>query len=130
MSLKAERVEALRTDPTVLSIRHTAEAVEASALTSWMQSHLDGELEALTWADDKDARAVRRMAEGAAGDDGYRVQLVDLAALHGGLYRKAVDAIYAIEVRSLGRFEALARLVLDERLLATHARGREGERSS
>jgi hypothetical protein len=43
------------------------------------------------------------MSNAAAVDDGYRVQLLDLAALHGGLYRQAVDALYALEVRTLGR---------------------------
>jgi chemotaxis response regulator CheB len=59
----------------------------------------------------------------AASDDGYRVQLLGLAALHGGLYRQAVDALYALECETLGRFEALARLVLDQRqILETRAR--------
>ncbi len=65
--------------------------------------------------DDLNARAVERLATTASQDDAYRVQLLDLAALHGSLYLEAVNMLYAIEARSLGRFEALARLVLDQR---------------
>jgi hypothetical protein len=36
-----------------------------------------------------------------------------LAALHDGLYHQAVNALYALEVRSLGRWEAEARHQLD-----------------
>jgi hypothetical protein len=78
--------------------------------------------------DDPDVRAVERMSRAAAEDDGYRVQLLDLAALHGGRFEQAVRAIYAIEVRTLGRFEALARLVLDQRqIMQTRQRDAEAE---
>jgi hypothetical protein len=105
----ALRLEGLRSDPSVLAIRHTAAKVESSTLLSWQQRQLDAEMEALVFdADDLDARAVERMSSAAFQDDAYRVQLLDLAALHGGLYRKAVDALYKVEVRTLGRFEAEA----------------------
>jgi hypothetical protein len=68
--------------------------------------------------DDLDARAVERMSAAAAEDDGYRVQLVDLAALHGGLYERAVNAVYSVEKKTLGRWEAEARHQLDRAQIA------------
>jgi hypothetical protein len=61
---------------------------------------------------DLDDRAVERMSNAAAADDGYRVQLIDLAALHGELYLRAVKTLFRIEVR-LGHWEAEARRLLD-----------------
>jgi hypothetical protein len=61
---------------------------------------------------------VERISAAACEDDGYRVQLIDLAALRGGVYRQALDRLYAIEVQTLGHWEALARLLLDYRQLA------------
>jgi hypothetical protein len=126
---RALRLEALRSDPSVLAIFRTQRQVEASTLLSWQQRLLDGEMEPLTFdPDDPDDRAVERMSTAAAQDDGYRVQLIDLAALHGGLYLKAVDALYAVEVRMLGRWEAEARHQLDRRQLSeTRARDAEGD---
>jgi hypothetical protein len=121
------RLEALRSDPSVLAIFRTGSAVESSRLLSWQQSQLDAEMELLTFdPDDPDDRAVERMSTAAVADDGYRVQLIDLAALHGGLYLKAVDALYAVEVRTLGRWEAEARHQLDLRQL-TETRQRDAE---
>jgi len=76
--------------------------------------------------DDLDAKAVERMSKAAAEDDGYRVQLLDLAALHGGPYEQAVHALYAIEVRTLGRYEAEARHQLDRRQI-TETRKRDAQ---
>jgi hypothetical protein len=124
---RALRLEALRSDPSVLAIFRTGSAVESSRLLSWQQSQLDAEMELLTFdPDDPDDRAVERMSTAAVADDGYRVQLIDLAALHGGLYLKAVDALYAVEVRTLGRWEAEARHQLDLRQL-TETRQRDAE---
>jgi len=110
----ALRTEALRNDPSVLAARYTAAKVESSRSLSWQQGLLDTELEALVFdPDDPDARAVERMSSAASADDAYRVQLLDLAALHGGLYEEAVNKLYAVEVRSLGRYEAEARHMLD-----------------
>ena len=105
----ALRLEARsRSDPSVLAFRHTGSVVG--------QRQPDADVEALVFdRDDPDGRAVERMSTAAAEDDGYRVQLLDLAALHGGLCEKAVSALYAIEVRSLGRYEAEARHLLDQR---------------
>jgi hypothetical protein len=61
---------------------------------------------------------VQRISTTAAEDDGYRVQLIDHAARQGGVYREALDRAYELEKQTLGRFEALARLVLDQRQLA------------
>jgi hypothetical protein len=103
----------------VLAIRHTGSVVESSRSLSWQQGLLDTELEALVFdPDDLDARAVERLSTAAAKDDGHRVQLLDLAALHGGLYERSVNALYAIEVRTLGRWEAEARHLLDQRQIA------------
>jgi len=52
--------------------------------------------------------AVQRLAWNAASDDDYRDVLIALAAEHGGMYREAVDAIYGIELRTLGRWKAFA----------------------
>jgi len=60
---------------------------------------------------------VARMSAAATQDDGYRVQLIDLAAVRGGIYRQALDRLYGIEKETLGRWEALARLLLDSRQL-------------
>jgi hypothetical protein len=110
------RGQALVDDPDILAIRYTAEHVQA-----------DDELrEPLVFdPDDLDARAVERMVTVASEDDGYRVQLLDLAALHGGVYLQAVNMLYEAEARSLGRFEALARCVLDRRQLSS-TRARDG----
>jgi hypothetical protein len=119
----AVRDEALVSDPEILAIRHTAERV--STLLRKEQSLHDATLEALVFDDDD--RAVERMVNAAAADDAYRVQQLDLAALHGGLYERAVDALYLHEARSLGRWEALARHRLDRRqLVETRARDAEG----
>jgi hypothetical protein len=124
---RALRLEALRSDPSVLAIFRTQRQVQSSTLLSWQQSQLDAEIEPFTFdPDDPDDRAVERMSAAAAADDGYRVQLIDLAALHGGLYLKAVDALYAVEVRTLGRWEAEARHQLDLRQL-TETRARDAE---
>jgi hypothetical protein len=123
-ALKTLRDEALRNDPEILAIRHTAAQVESSPLLSQQQGLLDAELGSLPEfdRDDPDARAVERMSTAAVQDDAYRVQLLDLAALH----LEAVNALYAIEVRTLGRFEALARLLLDQRqLIETRRRDAE-----
>jgi hypothetical protein len=61
---------------------------------------------------------VQRISTTASEDDGYRVQLIDHAARQGGVYREALDRVYEIEKQTLGRFEALARLVLDHRQLS------------
>lgn len=114
----AAREQALRDDPEIAAIRSTAESVEASTLLRREQRLHDHELEALVCdPKDADARAVERMVNGAVADDAYRVQLLDLAALHGGLFERAVDALYVHEAHSLGRWEALARHRLDRRQL-------------
>jgi hypothetical protein len=126
----ALRTEALRSHPSVLASRHTERTVMGSTLLAWQQRQLDTERGAPPELDrdDPDARALERMSNAAAADDGYRVQLLDLAALHGGLYRKAVDALYALEVRSLGRYEAEARHHLDlEQITETRRRDAEVE---
>jgi hypothetical protein len=61
---------------------------------------------------------VQRISSTAAEDDGYRVQLIDHAARQGGVYKESLDRVYEVEKQKLGRFEALARLVLDQRQLA------------
>jgi hypothetical protein len=122
----AARAQALQDDPEIAAIRSTAGTVKASPLLRREQSLHDAKLEALMFDDDD--RAVERMVNAAAADDGYRVQLLDLAALHGGLYERAVDALYLHEARSLGRWEALARHRLDRRqLVETRARDGGGE---
>jgi hypothetical protein len=70
--------------------------------------------------------AVQRLARSAAEDEGYRAVLLDLAREQGGIYAEAARAIYSVELRTLGRWEALARLVVDQRALM-HTRAREGE---
>jgi hypothetical protein len=124
----AARERALVEDPDLLAIRRTAGTVEASPLLRREQRLHDHELEAPVF-DPKDAddRAVERMVNAASSDDAYRVQLLDLAALHGGLFERAVDALYLHEARSLGRWEALARHRLDRRQLSeTRQRDAEG----
>jgi len=70
-------------------------------------------------------KIVRRISSAATEDDGYRVQLIDMAAQRGGVYRESLDRVYAIETETLGRWEALARWILDHRQLAeTQARDR------
>jgi hypothetical protein len=129
-SYLALRLEALRSDPSVLAIRRTASVVEASKQLSRQQRLLDSDVEALVFDPaDPDARAVERMSTAAAGSDGYRVQLIDLAALHGGLFEQAVDALYAVEVRSLGRWEAEARHHLDLKQI-TETRRRDAEKEA
>jgi hypothetical protein len=115
----ALRLEALRNDPSVMAIRYTQDRVESSKILSRQQRMLDSDIEAMVFdRDDPDARALERMSTAAAQDDKYRVQLLDLAALHGGLFEKAVSALYALEVRTLGRWEAEARHQLDLRQIA------------
>jgi len=115
----ALRLEALRNDPSVMAIRYTQDRVESSKILSRQQRMLDSDIEAIVFdRDDPDARALERMSTAAAQDDKYRVQLLDLAALHGGLFEKAVSALYALEVRTLGRWEAEARHQLDLRQIA------------
>jgi hypothetical protein len=125
----ALRLEALRNDPSVLAIRRTGSVVKSSK-SRWAkeQRRRDADMEALVFdRDDPNARAVERMSTAAAADDGYRVQLLDLAALHDGLFRKAVDALYDLELRSLGSWEAEARHHLDLKQIAeTRARDAEG----
>jgi hypothetical protein len=124
---RALRLEALKSDPGLLAIMRTQAVVEASARLLWLQRQTDAETEAIVFdRDDADDRAVERMSTAAAADDAYRVQLLDLAALHGGLYLRAVDALYAVEVQSLGRWEAEARHQLDLRQL-TETRRRDAE---
>jgi hypothetical protein len=65
---------------------------------------------------DADGRALERMVNAAAADDMYRVQLLDLAALHGGLYERAVDALYLHEAL-VGTLGGAARHRLDRRQL-------------
>jgi hypothetical protein len=125
----AARERALQNDPEITAIRSTAGTVGASALLRREQRLHDHELEALVF-DPKDAddRPVERMVNAAAASDSYRVQLLDLAALHGGLFERAVDALYLHEARSLGRWEALARHRLDRRqLIETRAQDGGGE---
>jgi hypothetical protein len=112
----ALRAEALRSDPSVLAIRHTAETTDRRLADLGLQlaPPTPPEQPDLT---DPDVRAIERMSTAAVADDNYRVQLIDLAALHGGLFLRAVDAIYPIEAQALGRFEALARRVLDRQQL-------------
>jgi hypothetical protein len=115
----ALRLEALRNDPSVMAIRYTQDRVESSKILSRQQRMLDSDIEAMVFdRDDPDARALERMSTAAAQDDKYRVQLLDLAALHGGLFEKVVSALYALEVRTLGRWEAEARHQLDLRQIA------------
>jgi hypothetical protein len=124
----AMRARALQDDPEIAAIRSTAERVEASTLLREEQSLHDAQLQAPVFDPaDADDRAVERMLNGAVASDMYRVQLLDLAALHGGLFQRAVDALYLHEARSLGRWEALARHRLDRRQLTeTRARDAEG----
>jgi len=125
----AVRERALVEDPDLLAIRRTAGTVKASPLLRREQSLHDANLQALVFdPKDDDDRAVERMVNAAAADDGYRVQLLDLAALHGGLFERAVDALYLHEARSLGPWEALARHRLDRRQLdETRERDRDRE---
>jgi hypothetical protein len=115
-----ERERALVDDPEILRVRRVALALRARGLDDAPLP----EGPRPSGADPR-ARAVRRMASSAAADNGYRVQLVDLAALHAGLYLEAVHALYAIEARTLGRFEALARAILDQRQLLQARQGQE-----
>jgi hypothetical protein len=67
----------------VLAIFRTGAVVEASTRLVWQQRHLDAETEPIVFdREDADDRAVERMST-AAADDGYCVQLLDLAALRG-----------------------------------------------
>jgi hypothetical protein len=73
----------------------------------------------------KQEQIVERVASAASDDDGYRVQLIDLAASHGGIYREALDRVYELQREALGRCEAMARLLLDYRqLVETQKRDR------
>jgi hypothetical protein len=119
----AERERALVDDPDIQALRRSGSLIEAAGFEqpSWPEPEPPAR-------DDRAARAVWRMSSSAASDDGYRVQLLDLAALHGGLFLEAVNALYAIEARSLGRSEAFVRCVLDQRqILQTRARERGEE---
>jgi hypothetical protein len=73
--------------------------------------------------------AVRRITASASSDDGYRAQLVNLADSNGGIYRTALDALYAQERDSLGAEEARLRRARDEQLLAD-TRERERRRKA
>jgi hypothetical protein len=73
--------------------------------------------------------AVQRLAWNAASDDDYRDVLIALAAEHGGMYREAVDAIYGVELRTLGRWQAFACRIVDLhqlQLLEAESRRAEG----
>jgi hypothetical protein len=124
----ALRLEALRSDPSVLAIRHTGSAVQSSR-SVWARAQHRRDVKAEPPGldrNDPDADTVERVAKAAAKDDGFRVQLLDLAALHGGLYEKAVNRLYAIEIRTLGRWHAEARNLLDRRQIA-ETRKRDAE---
>jgi hypothetical protein len=73
--------------------------------------------------------AVQRITATAMTDDGYRAQLVTLADSHQGIYRRALDAVYASERESLDQQEAQARVAHDEQLLA-ETRERERKRKA
>jgi len=124
----AVRQRALVDDPAIAAIRRTASAVMSSVPLSRQQHRFDADLQAPVFdPEDADDRAVERMVNAAVASDSYRVQLIDLAALHGGLFARAVDALYLHEARSLGRWEALARHRLDRRQLdETRERDAEG----
>jgi hypothetical protein len=67
------------------------------------------------------------MSSAASTDDGFREQMVDLADSHGGIYRRALDALYALETETLGAEAVRARIARDEQLLA-ETRERERRR--
>jgi hypothetical protein len=71
--------------------------------------------------------AVQRITATATTDDGYRAQLVILADSHAGIYRRALDAVYASELETLGEQEAQALIARDEQLLS-ETRERERRR--
>jgi hypothetical protein len=73
--------------------------------------------------------AIQRITAAAMQDDGYRAQLVNLADSHGGIYRRARDAVYESERESLGDEWALARVTREERL-RVEARERERRRKT
>lgn len=83
-------------------------------------------MSALTDASKLDA-AVQRITATATQDDGYRAQLVILADSHGGIFRRALDAVYASELETLGEQEAHALVARDEQLLS-ETRERERRR--
>lgn len=89
------------------------------------QKHKAKEAETLS----KHEQIVRRVSSTAASDDGYRVQLLDLAARRGGIYRESLNRIHEIEASRLGRFEALGRLWLDYRQFVETQR-RDAEESA
>jgi hypothetical protein len=124
LNAQPQRAETLRSDPAVLAIRHTAATVSGSTLMSWQQRQLEAEVEAppRPARDDRASRVVRRMSEAAASDDGYRVQLIDLAALHGGLYLEAVRR----SSRSNGRASAPGRRWSGPRLTGCSSTRRAG----
>jgi hypothetical protein len=62
--------------------------------------------------------AVRRITASASTDDGYRAQLVNLADSHQGIYRRALDVLYATEKETFGDEEATLRRGRDDQLLA------------
>jgi hypothetical protein len=62
--------------------------------------------------------AIERVKLAAFSDQGYRAQLVNLAETHGGLYRRALDALYEHERATLGEQEAGERRARDDELLA------------
>jgi hypothetical protein len=115
------REEALRLDSPdseVSALRHVASRVATLGLEQ--PSYERPEPEEPKGKTDRLPRheqIVERISAAACEDDGYRVQLVDLAAVRGGVYRQALDRLYAIEVQTLGRWEAFARLLLDYRQL-------------
>jgi hypothetical protein len=84
----ALRAEALRSDPSLQAVRFSGAQAASSPLGSSLQRQLDAELGAPPEPDlcDPDVRAVLRMSTEAAKNDAYRVQLIDLAALHGELF--------------------------------------------
>jgi hypothetical protein len=117
------REEALRpdsADPEVAAIRHAASLLDPAEKPE-PEEPSKGKKETLS----KREQVVQRISTAACEDDGYRVQLIDLAAVRGGVYREALGRLYAVEAETLGRFEALARLWLDYRqLVETQKRDR------
>lgn len=109
----AVRDEALRSDPDLLAIRSAAEQARTAGLDA--PPRPDGAQQGKRKPGQEPTRAeiVQTLATNASTDSGYRVQLISLAALHGGIYQEGMNAIYELEAETLGRFEALARLVLD-----------------
>jgi hypothetical protein len=82
----------------------------------------------LSTVDDATRReaALQRMSTTASTDEGYRAQLVSLADSHGGIYREALEALYAHERETLGEEQARARVEHDRQL---HTEMREHDRA-